>query len=81
MLCYKEPRVFTLNALTPTSTAPVPPPQPPPCQVAALSAHAQRLESDLHAATAREQQLQEEVAAAKRAATALQRSPSKISGA
>ncbi|PSC74954.1 Myosin-J heavy chain isoform A [Micractinium conductrix] len=48
-------------------------------RVAALSAHAQRLESDLHAATAREQQLQEEVAAAKRAATALQRSPSKIS--
>lgn len=45
----------------------------------ALDSRTQRLEADLRAATTREQQLQEELQAAKRAA-ALQRSPSKIGG-
>lgn len=49
-------------------------------QVVALDSRTQRLEADLRAAATREQQLQEELQAAKRAATALQRSPSKIGG-
>ncbi|KAL4420012.1 hypothetical protein ABPG75_007110 [Micractinium tetrahymenae] len=47
-------------------------------RVVALDSRTQRLEADLRAATTREQQLQEELQAAKRAAMALQRSPSKI---
>lgn len=47
-------------------------------RVASLSDHTQRLEAELAGTRSREQQLQEELQAAKRAAAALQRSPSKL---
>ena len=50
-------------------------------QVVALSSRSQRQEEDLRAAATREAALQEELQAAKRAASAaLLRSPSKLSG-
>ncbi|KAL4419268.1 hypothetical protein ABPG77_004826 [Micractinium sp. CCAP 211/92] len=47
-------------------------------RVVALDSRTQRLEADLRSAATREQQLQEQLQAAQRAAAALQRSPSKI---
>lgn len=52
----------------------------PVLQMAALSERSQRLEAELQAVRSRESQLQEELQAAKRAASALQRTPSKIGG-
>jgi hypothetical protein len=48
--------------------------------VLALSSRNERLEEELRSAAAREKALQEDLAAAKRAAAALQRSPSKLGG-
>ena len=63
------------NHASPPAHCPLPP------QVVALSSRSQRQEEDLRAAANREAVLQEELQAAKRAASAaLLRSPSKLGG-